>query len=42
VVCANSDFIVSDDRHFNILNNIDFPIINVMGIDTFKKTVSIT
>jgi predicted nucleic acid-binding protein len=38
---AGVDCIVTNDKHFNILKNIDFPKMNVVNIDTFKKIVSI-
>jgi len=38
-ICANANFIVSNDKHFNVLNNIDFPKINVITLDTFKKVI---
>ena len=34
---SNAHFIVSDDRHFNILKNIDFPKIGVLQYDEFRK-----
>jgi len=37
---AGADFIVTNDKHFNILKEIDFPKINVIDIDTFKKIIS--
>ena len=37
---AGADFIVSNDKHFSILKEIDFPRINVVDIDTFKKIIS--
>ena len=33
---SNSDVLVSNDRHFNILKEIDFPKVNVIKIDEFK------
>ena len=36
---AGADFIVTNDKHFNILKKIDFPKINVIGIDAFKKII---
>jgi len=36
-ISANADYIVSNDRHFNVLNDIDFPKINVIDIDNFKR-----
>jgi predicted nucleic acid-binding protein len=38
-VSANVDFIVTNDKHFNVLKNIDFPQINVIDIDAFKKII---
>jgi len=38
-ISANANFIVSNDKHFNVLNNIDFPKINVIDIDTFKNVI---
>ena len=40
-ISANADFIVTHDKHFNVLKRIDFPKVNVIDIDTFKKTISI-
>jgi putative PIN family toxin of toxin-antitoxin system len=40
-VSANADFIVTNDKHFNVLKNIDFPKINVIDIDTFKIIMSL-
>jgi len=37
---AGADFIVSNDKHFNILKEINFPKINVVDINTFKKIIS--
>ena len=37
---ANADFIVTNDRHFNILKKINFPSIKVIDIDTFLKILS--
>ena len=36
---AGADYIVTNDKHFNILKNIDFPKINVIDIDTFKACI---
>ena len=38
-VVGASDFIVSNDRHFNILKSVDFPKVNVIGIDEFLKLI---
>jgi len=37
---AGSDFIVTNDKHFNILKKIDFPKIDVIDIETFKVIIS--
>jgi len=34
---GGADYLVTNDKHFNILKAIDFPKINVVNIDTFKK-----
>ena len=36
-VSANADYIVTNDRHFNVLKGIYFPQVNVIDIDTFKR-----
>jgi predicted nucleic acid-binding protein len=38
---AGADFIVTNDKHFNVLKKIDFPKIDVINIDTFKKMILI-
>ena len=44
VDCAlnvGADYIVTNDKHFNILKEIGFPKINVIGIETFREITSI-
>ncbi|GAB3951219.1 hypothetical protein GCM10028805_30890 [Spirosoma harenae] len=36
---ANADHLVSEDRHFSILRNIDFPQLSVIRIDEFLDWV---
>jgi putative PIN family toxin of toxin-antitoxin system len=38
---AGADFIVSNDKHFNVLKKIEFPKINVIDIDTLKEIISV-
>jgi predicted nucleic acid-binding protein len=38
-ISANADYIVSNDRHFNIVKDITFPKVNVIDIDSFKKAI---
>lgn len=34
-IAANADFIISDDAHFKVLKNINFPAVKVIGKDEF-------
>jgi len=38
-VSANANMIVTQDKHFNVLKNIDFPKINVTSILDFKSSL---
>ena len=40
-ISANADCIVTNDKHFNVLKNIDFPKVKVVDIDTFKSIITI-
>jgi putative PIN family toxin of toxin-antitoxin system len=35
-VSANAHYLVSHDRHFNVLKHIEFPEIEILKIDEFK------
>ena len=37
---AGADFIVTNDKHFNVLKEMNFPRINVIDIDDFKEILS--
>ncbi len=37
---ANAHYLISDDRHFNILNTLQFPKINVITLAQFKELLS--
>lgn len=39
-IAANADFIVSHDRDFNVLANIDFPNVSVLNTNDFKKAIA--
>jgi uncharacterized protein len=41
VFASNAQYLVSQDKHFNILKQIDFPKIEVMSIDDFMKILEI-
>ena len=36
---AGADYIVTNDKHFNVLKEMDFPYIKVVDIETFKKMI---
>jgi len=36
---AGADYIVTNDKHFNVVKTIEFPSIKVIDIDTFKKMI---
>ena len=38
-VAGGADYLVTNDKHFNILKTISFPPINVVNIDTFLTVV---
>ena len=37
---GNVHFLVTDDKHFNVLKSISFPAINVITLDEFKKILT--
>lgn len=39
-VAGNADFIVSHDKHFDILRTIDFPIVEVISIEEFREILN--
>ena len=36
---AGADFIVTNDKHFNVLKTLDFPPIKIVDIETFKGII---
>ena len=38
-VAASADYIVTEDHHFNILRNIEFPSLRVLTLDEFNDTL---
>jgi uncharacterized protein len=38
-IAANADYIVTNDKHFNILKTIDFPFVRVISIAEFKEII---
>ncbi len=39
-IASNAEFIVSNDRHFQVLQNIDFPKVGLLNIEGFRKKLS--
>ncbi|MDO3641861.1 putative toxin-antitoxin system toxin component, PIN family [Mucilaginibacter sp. L3T2-6] len=39
-IAGSADFIVSNDQHFNVLKNVDFPKVNVVSIHEFMGLIS--
>lgn len=39
-IVANADHLVSEDRHFNILKDIEFPKLSVIKVDEFLQMLS--
>lgn len=38
-IVGNADFIVTNDKHFNPLKDIDFPKVEIIDIDTFLEKI---
>lgn len=36
-IAGNVDFLISEDHHFDILKETDFPPVNLIGLDDFLK-----
>ncbi|MGB1242612.1 MAG: PIN domain-containing protein [Chitinophagales bacterium] len=41
-IAANADYIVSEDKHFKILKNIEFPKVEVLTIEEFKAILLVS
>ncbi len=37
---GNVHFLITDDKHFNVLKSIPFPVINIMSLEDFKKLLT--
>ena len=38
-IAGNATFIVSEDRHFRVLSMIDYPKVNVIGVEKFREVL---
>ncbi|MFN4147583.1 MAG: putative toxin-antitoxin system toxin component, PIN family [Runella sp.] len=36
-IAANADWLITNDKHFNILKTIDFPPVNIIRLEDFEK-----
>jgi predicted nucleic acid-binding protein len=34
---AGADYLVTNDKHFNLLKKIDFPYVNIVDVKAFKQ-----
>jgi putative PIN family toxin of toxin-antitoxin system len=39
-VCSNADYIITNDHHFKILKQIEFPKVNILTIDEFLSIIN--
>lgn len=39
-IAGNVDFLISNDRHFNILKQVDFPKVSCLNIDEFVELLT--
>lgn len=40
-IASNSNYLVTSDRHFNILRETNFPKINLINLEEFKKILKV-
>lgn len=38
-IAGNTDFIITEDNHFNILKSIDFPLVNTLNLTEFSQLI---
>lgn len=36
-IAANADYIVTNDKHFQILKTVDFPKVNIISVEEFRN-----
>lgn len=39
-IAANADYVVTQDKHFQVLKNIPFPRIEVLNFEQFKRLLA--
>jgi 2-keto-3-deoxy-6-phosphogluconate aldolase len=40
-ISAGAQYIVTNDKHFNVLKEVDFPKVQVLGIAAFKEVMDV-
>lgn len=38
-IAGNADYLITNDRHFDLLKGVEFPKVNVISLDDFKKLI---
>lgn len=38
-IASNADFIVTNDKHFNVLKDVDFPEVKIISLDDFFELI---
>ena len=36
-IAGNADYLITNDKHFDILKGVEFPKVNVLSLDEFKR-----
>jgi putative PIN family toxin of toxin-antitoxin system len=36
-IAANVDWLITNDRHFNVLKDINFPVVNIIRLEDFEQ-----
>ncbi len=39
-IACNAKYLVSEDRHFNVLKEIPFPRVDVIGVEEFRQAIA--
>ncbi len=39
-ISANARFLVTEDKHFQVLHQVQFPVVDVIGIDDYLQIIS--
>lgn len=39
-IACNADYLVTNDKHFNLLKKLDFPKVQVINLEEFKKLMN--